>query len=817
MDSKSQRVVVEQTYERALSRPRGNLPIQASSFVGRERELAELKVMLAESRLLTLTGPGGCGKTRLALQAATHLAEDFDDGVGFVELASLSRPEVIAESVARAVDVRWGAGLSPAEALLDHLAPREMLLLLDNCEHLIEGCAGLADALLRTCPGLTVLATSREALRIPGERAWIVPSLSLPDVGSTQGLEEMMRHEAVRLFVERAAAAAPGFSLTDENAPAVARVCERLDGIPLAIELAAARCRVLTPAQVSSRLDDCFLLLTRGSRVALPRQRTLRATMDWSHELLSGEEQALFRRISTFAGGFTLEAAETVCAEGGLEGDEILELLSRLVDKSLVFVGRRGDDARYRMLETVSQYSSGKLGESGEEGAVRDRHAGFFLWLAEKAEPALAGSEQKEWLDRLDAEMSNLRVAMMWLLETGETEASLRLSSALWEFCHSRGHYEEGRAWLGRAISRDGAPPPLRARALTGAGVLALLQCEYTEASELLEKSLALYRELADKRGSAEVTEILGGLAREQGDYEQAVALHEESLALSRELGDERGIASSLDYLGFVAWLRGDYDRASELCKEALSMHRAEGDTSGILSSLINLGSAALYSEDYGRAEAMLEESLTLSKVGGYREGVGWALNQLGVVAYRRGDLERSERLLRESLAVHKDLGDMWRVASVLEALAETAGTREHFERSARLFGAADVLRETIGAPVPPCERPEYDRVSDSVRARMGDEAFSRTRAQGRGMTLEAAVSRALEPDISPVTTSTVLSTREAEVLSLVAEGLTDQEVAQRLYLSPRTVGQHLRSVYRKLGVTSRTAASRVAIERGLI
>jgi len=810
---------VEQEHGWSRSRLQANLPIQASSFVGRERELDELKGMLTESRLLTLTGPGGCGKTRLSLQAADHLAEDFEDGVAFVELASLSKPEVIAESVARAVGARWDAGISPAEALLDHLASKEMLLLLDNCEHLIEGSAGMADALLRTCPGLKVLATSREALRIPGERSWIVPSLSLPDARSTMGSEELMRHEAVRLFVERAAAAVPGFSLTDENAPAIARICERLDGIPLAIELAAARCRVLAPAQISSRLDDCFLLLTGGSRVALPRQRTLRATMDWGHELLSQKEQTLFRRLSIFAGGFILEAAEAVCAGDGVEGDEILELLSCLVDKSLVFVGRRGDDARYQMLETVSQYSSGKLGESGEEGTVRDQHASFFLRLAERAEPALSGSGQEVWLDRLDAEMSNLRAAMAWLLETGEPEAGLRLASALWEFCHSRGHYEEGRAWLRGAISRDGGPPSLRARAFTGAGVLALLQCEYAEASAHLEESLALHRELKDQRGCAEVTEILGGLAREQGNYERAVALHQESLALSRELGDEQGIASSLDYLGLVAWLRGEYGRAAELCGEALSMHRAEGDTSRILSSLINLGSAALYSEDYGRAEAMLEESLTLSERGGYKEGSGWSLNQLGVAAYHRGEYERAERLLRESLAVHKDLGDKWRMASVFEALAETAGARKRFGRSARLFGAADAIRETIGAPVPPCERAEYDSVVASVRASMGDEAFAKKRAEGQTITLEEALSQAREPETpaTPAGTTDVLSAREVEVLSLAAEGLTDQEVAQRLYLSPRTVGQHLRSVYRKLGVKSRTAAARAAIERGLI
>ncbi len=804
-----------------------NLPVQPTPLVGRESEVAEVGRLLRDEgvRLLTLTGPGGTGKTRLALQTAAQLAEEFEHGVGFVELAPLSGPELVAEGAARALDLRWGAGISPAEALLDYLEPRETLLVLDNCEHLIEACAALADDLLRSCPGLKILATSREALSVPGERAWLVPSLSLPDAREETSPGQLVRHESVRLFAERAAAAAPGFKLDEHNAPAVARICQRLDGIPLAIELAAVRIRVLSAAQIASRLDDRFLLLTGGSRVALPRQRTLLATMDWSHELLSERERALFRRISAFANGFTLEAAEDVCSEDGVDSGEILDLLCRLVDKSLVLVGRRGDHARYRTLETVGQYASEKLEGSGEEEPVRSRHADFFLRLAERAEPALSGPDQGEWMDRLDAEVGNLRTAMAWLQEAGEPEADLRLASALWGFCHARGYYEMGRAWLEDALSKSGDPTPLRAGALTGAGFLAFLQCDYGTARERLEQSLSLYEDLADRRGVAGVKDVLGGLAREQGDYERARTLHEESLGLWRQLEDEHGIAESLYYLGLVAWLNGENERAGDLSSRALDMTRASGDTAGVLSSLINLGSVALYKGDYDRAESMLEESLALSREGGYREGVAWALNQLGMVAYHRGNHERAGWSLGESLAVHKDLGDMGRVASVLEALAETAGAQKRFGLSARLFGAAEGLRETIGAPVPPCERPEHDRVLDSVRTHVGDEEFSRLRAEGRAMKLEEASSLALEPGpaqapdkaTAKTTTQDVLSAREAEVLGLVAEGLTDQEVAQRLYLSPRTVGQHLSSVYRKLGVRSRTAATREAAERGLI
>jgi ATP/maltotriose-dependent transcriptional regulator MalT len=562
-------------------------------------------------------------------------------------------------------------------------------------------------------------------------------------------------------------------------------------------------------------------LLTGGSRVAMPRQRTLLATMDWSHELLSERERSLFRRVSAFADGFTLEAAEDVCSEGGLDRGEVLDLLCRLVDKSLVLVGRRGDDVRYGMLETVGQYAADKLEGSGEEGSVRGRHADYFLRLAERAEPALSGPDQGEWIDRLDAEVGNLRRAMAWFQGAEDAEAGLRLASALWGFCHARGYYEMGRTWLEASLARSTAPTPLRAAALKGAGFLAFLQCDYDRAGERLEQSLSLYEELDDRRGVAGVKDVLGGVARERGDYERARTLHEEGLVLWRELEDEHGMAESLYYLGLVAWLNGETGRAEESSARALAMTRASGDTAGVLSSLINLGSVALYEGDYDRAEAMLEESLALSRDGGYREGVAWALNQLGTVAYQRGNLERAEHSLGESLAIHKDLGDMGRLASVLEALAETSGARKRFELSARLFGVAERIRETIGAPVPPCERPEHDRILASVRARVGDEEYARLRDEGRTMKLEEALSLAPDPaQATPRATSRaqdVLSARETEVLGLVAEGLTDQEVAQRLYLSPRTVGQHLSSVYRKLGVRSRTAATREAVEHGLI
>ena len=794
------------------------LPSDVSSFVGRAQELEEVKELLSRSRLLTLTGPGGCGKTRLALSVARELAGDFHDDVYWVELAQLSAPDLVPRAVLGALGDREAPGISSTQAIAEHIGDTQLLLVLDNCEHLIEACAGLSHALMVGCPNLKILATSREAMNVAGEVAWLVPSLSVPNIGYQ--IEELERYESVRLFVERARAASPRFELDVENAPAVIRICQRLDGIPLAIELAAARTKVLAASDIAERLDDCFRLLTGGSRVALPRQRTLGGTMDWGYDLLSADEKDLFRRLAVFAGGFTLEAAEEVCSGEGIAGGEVLDLLSSLVKKSLVRMAVRGEQARYRMLQTVLQYAAERLAESGDEDAVRLRHAEYYLRLAEHAETELSGDAQTEWMDTLDTEMGNLRTAMARLLQASTPEPSLRLASALWNFCHARGHYAEGRAWLEAAVAKSGGPPSLRARALTGAGVLAFLQCEYGQSREHLEGALSLYRDLEERRGIAEVTEVLGGVAREEGDYERAEALHEEGLALWRDLGDEKGVAGALDYLGFVAWLKGDYGRATELCAKALSMNRYAGDNRGVLSALINLGSAVLYAGDLGRAESLLKESLALSKEGGYREGIGWTLNQLGVLAHRQADHARADSLLRESLEVQRDLGDLWRVASVLEALAETAAVGGKFERAARLFGGAEALREDTGTPLPPCERPDHERGVAAARAEMGSDGFAIEQARGRAAPLDATLARAVEPEelVAPAATHAGgLSEREVEVLGLVAQGLTDAEVADKLYLSPRTVNSHLRAVYRKLEVPSRAAAVKAAIERRLI
>lgn len=800
---------------RAFARPGGS-PLQLSSFVGREREVGEVEHLLEKTRLLTLTGSGGAGKTRLALAAVDRVAGKFEDGAAWVWLSPISEGDLLPEAVASAVGAREAPGLSPDEAIVEALEDRELLLVLDNCEHLVDDCAVLADLLLRSCPGLKLLTTSRELLNVAGEIAWRVPSLSLPEPGSAWNPAELSRYGAVKLFIERAAAASPGFALNKENAAAVVNVCGRLDGIPLAIELAAARVKVLSVEQIDRRLDDALRLLTDGRRSAVPRHRTLRGALDWSHELLPEEEQVLFRRLAVFVDGFGIGMAEQVCAGDGLAEDAVLLVLSRLVDKSLVYVVERDGEARYRLLAMVRQYAQEKLGRSPEGPEIRHRHAAAFVGLAEQAEPELLGAGQEAWLDRLETDLGNLRSAMGWALGPAgrDAETGLRLAGALWRFCYLRGHYGQGRGWLEGALQLDGpAPAAARAKALTGAGVLALLRCDYGHAEERLREGLALYRELGDRAGEAAALQMLGSVARERGQYVRAEAYHEESLALWRGLDNEYEAARSLNYLGFAAWLQEKYERVGELCGPSLAAFRELGDAEGETWALINLGSAALYGGKPDKARTLLEEALTAARRVGYREGVAWSLNQLGVAAHRRGDTPGAEKLLRESLKVHRELGDQWRIASVIEALATTS--RNLPERSARLFGAAEALRERLSAPIPPVERPDRD---DGLSAALGDGRFESAFAEGRTMGLEEATALAMQT--TPRSAGPIphgLSAREVEVLALVAEGLTNAEVAEKLFLSPRTVGHHLRTIYRKLGVPSRTAAAKVAIERGLI
>ncbi len=558
-----------------------NLPASRTNFVGREREMVEVRRMLAMTGLLTLTGTGGCGKTRLALEVARDLVGTYKDGVWLVELAPLSEGALVPQVMAATLGVQEQPGRPLQESLLDALGDKETLLILDNCEHLLDAAARLTVALLDSCSRLRVLATSREPLGVTGELGWPVPSLSAPGTQQSLTVEELGGYESVRLFADRASKRHPGFELTSENATAVARVCVGLEGIPLAIELAAARIGMLSAAQISERLGHSLKLLTDGDQRVDHRHQTLRAALEWSFELLGEPEQALFRRLAEFAGGFTLDAAESVGVGEGIDQEDVLELLSVLVDKSLVVAEENWEQgARYRLLEPVRQYAREKLGVSGEAEAVGRRHAEFFLALAEEAEPELTRSQQAEWLDLLETERDNLRAALSWALGR-ELDSGPRMAGALCRFWHTRGYLSEGRTYLEAVASSSAVPTTIRAKALDGLGWIAEPQGDYERAREAYEESLELYRISNDKRGVANVLGDLGSLALDRGDYEEATSLLVESLTLHRELGSKEEVVGVLNGLGVLASAKGDREQSISYFSEALALSRGLGTYGG--------------------------------------------------------------------------------------------------------------------------------------------------------------------------------------------------------------------------------------------
>ncbi len=759
-----------------------NLPIHLTSFIGREREMAEVKRLLATTRLLTITGAGGAGKTRLALQVAAELLEVFTDGVWLADLSSLSHPDLVPQTVGSALGLREQPGRQLVETLSDLLRPKSLLLLLDNCEHLLVACAQLVHSLLRACPNLRILATSRERLGIAGETAWRLPSLSLPDPQRLPPLERLTEYEAVRLFVERAAAVLPSFAATTQNAQYIGQVCHQLDGMPLAVELAAARVSAVSPEQIAKRLGERFRLLTGGSRTDLPRHQTLRAAMDWSYDLLSEKEKVLLRRLSVFAGGWTLEAAEEVCSGEGLAADEVLDLLTQLVEKSLAVVEQLGE-ARYRLLETVRQYARDLL-EAGELGKLRARHCDWFLKQAEAVEN-FTGPTLDAWLRRMETEHDNMRAALQWSLARGDAETSVRLANALETFWNRRGYWREGRQWLELALAETSAvDSSLRARALSAVGTLAWLQGDIKSVA-YLEQSLALHRELGNNEGMAASLDMLGIAAYRQGDYERAVvlleqsltlrqeqgrkepftlyilgivarlrgdyeraeALAKESLVLNRELGRTRGSGLSLDSLGLLAYYRCDYEQAKAFCKEGLTLFRETGDKFGIASSLNSLALVAFAQGDYNRAVALCEESLALSRETGDKGAKARSLNVLGRLAYCRGDYEHGVALQKESLGLFQELRDKLGIVRCLCALAAVACVQREWKRTARLLGAAEGLRESISAILPSVDRPEIDCNIAASRAALGEETFRLEWAKSRAMTLEQAIEYSLRED----------------------------------------------------------------------
>jgi non-specific serine/threonine protein kinase len=813
-----------------------NLPIQLSSFIGRERAIVELKSLLSTARFLTLTGAGGSGKTRLALQVATTLLAEYEHGVWWVELASLTDPVLVPQQVASSLGLSEQPGRSLMDTLSEALQPRKLLLVLDNCEHLIADCAHLVETLLHSCPGLHILTTSREALNIPGETTWLVPSLGVPDVYHVPPIEELVKYESVQLFIERATSVLPAFKLTQQNAKALVQVCHRLDGLPLAIELAATRVKVLSLEQIATRLDHSYRLLAGGSRTALPRQKTLQATIEWSYHLLSEKERILFRRLSVFLGSFALEAAEAVCAGTGLEQDEVLDLLSQLVDKSLVAVMQRSGEARYRLLETIRQYAQEKLQEFGEAAHMCRAHRDWYARLAEQAKAETLEARQGSWFERLEAEHENLRAALGWSLEQQEAETAARIGAGIFRFWLLRGYISEGRLWMERALSGFSEKNAVRAQALNVAVVLTMQQDDYTRAKTLAEESLELCRELAERRETGYALNTLGWLAHHEGDYAGAVIFLEESLALFRALGQKHDIALVLSSLGLTLLYLGEDERAAVLCEESLALSRERGDPSSIASVLTNLGIIMLARGDVERAKELCEESLARRKTLVDKGGCAHTLTILGRIALIQGDAERATVCYKESLTLRLETGEKEGIATTLEGLAAVARMQGQPVRAVRLSGAASSLRTMLGAPLTPMDRSSYEQTVAALRALLDEPTFTAAWTEGQAMSLEEAIAEAAQvkaresitPSPVPVpldTPSTFpfrgnpfgLTAREIEVLRLVTQGLTYTQIAEQLVISPRTVDAHLRSIYGKLGVTSRNAATHFAFEHNLI
>ncbi|HEV1994415.1 MAG TPA: tetratricopeptide repeat protein [Candidatus Acidoferrum sp.] len=727
-----------------------NIPVQRTGFVGREKEVAAARELLLrpDVRLLTVTGPGGIGKTRLAVEVASGLIDQFPGGIHFVSLSPLSDPGLIASVIVQTLGIGEAGGQSPLEILKKNFqdslrAP--MLFLLDNFEHLVQAAPTVAE-LLAMGPNLKILVTSRAALHVYGEREFPVPPLALPDSRSTPSVEVLSQYPAVALFVQRAVAAKPDFELNRENAPAVIEICARLDGLPLAIELAAARIKVLSPSSMRTRLASRLQLLTGGARDLPQRQQTLRAAIDWSYDLLSAAEQKLFRRLSVFVGGCNLEGVEAVCDTKGDLDLDLLDGMASMVDKSLVQqVEQAKGESRFVMLETIREYALEKLETSGEKALTKRAHAAYCLVLAEEE-----ATEQSvaEWVERLAFEHDNFRAGLEWLTETGDAEWGLRLGAALFRFWETREYLAEGRDRLGKLLKLAGAAAPtkLRARALFSAGALSIEQGDYDSADALIRESLDIARQLRDKQGVAVSLNALAVLARDRGDVTVAHSLFEENLVLWRELGDQKAVARSLSNLANVVKLQGDYARARSLYVECLSIFRGLGDRTGVAWSLNYQGDVARDQGDCAAARTLYEQGLAIFRELGDRWGIAGTLADLGNLASEQRDSPTARSLYRESLKIFQELEHKRGIARLLECFACSAAAQLEAERSLRLAGAAAALRQSIGAPLTPAEQAKLESTLDPARQVLTNTAGTTAWLEGWAMPVEKAVEEVLMP-----------------------------------------------------------------------
>lgn len=822
-----------------------NLPVQLTPLIGREQDVAAASALLRhpEVRLLTFTGTGGVGKTRLGLQVATELLSHFADGVYFVPLAPIRDAELVVSTIAQMFGLRETGGQPLLAQLKAYLREKHLLLLLDNFEQVLVA-APLLTELLQECCDLKMIVTSRAVLSVSGEHEFPVPPLAFPDLNRLLERETLTQYAAVVLFLQRAKAIKSDFQLTDTNARTIAEMCVRLEGLPLAIELAAARMKLLPPQALLTRLDKRLQVLTSGARDMPARQQTLRNTLAWSYDLLTVEEQHLFRRLAVFVGGCTLEAAEAVCNASNELAIDVLDGVTSLLNKSLLQqTAQEGEEARLVMLETIREYGLECLAASGELKATRQGYAAYYLKLAEETEPKLKGVQQVLWMERLEQEHDNLRAALRWLVEQEEIEMALRLCGALYQFWTTHGHWSEGRQWLESILSGSSGETVslvVRAKALTGAGMIACMQGNYSRANLLCQESLELFRKLDNQPGIAAAIKGLAFVALARGQYEAASALLKEGMVPLRALGDKWNLAEVLFFAAVAATYRIDQidlATARSMLEESLVLSRELGDQRIQAYSLNHLGFLALLQGEGAAACHFIEESLVIHEALGNREGIAYASLTYGWFFLSQGDYVTARTHYEKGLAIMIDLGNKWFTAASLEGIAMAVvpsaaeGSTGSALWAARLWGTANALRESIGAPLRSFERGINEWGVATIRAQLGEEAFAAAWAEGRTMTPQQSfmarepvtlheqvpVSRPTNPSKAASASPADLTAREVEVLRLVSQGLTDAQVAKQLVISRRTVNWYLTTIYSKIGVSSRSAATRYAIEHKLV
>ena len=833
----------------ALTQPepvlRGNLPIQLTSLVGLEPATATATALLrrAEVRLLSLIGTGGVGKTRLAIEVARELLEDFTDGIYFVALTPLPNPNLVLPTIAHTLSLKESGSEPVIDRLHQYLRHKHLLLVLDNFEHLMPA-APVVGELLTTCPKLKLLVTSREVLHLRAEQQFSVPPLELPDRKHVANVESLVQYPALDLFIQRARTVKHDFQLDTTNTQALAEICMHLDGLPLAIELAAARIKFLSPQALLARLDRRLHVLTGGARDLPLRQQTLRNTINWSYELLPAGEQQLFRRLSVFVGGCTLEAIEAVCAAFDDEVDHVLEAVASLIDKSLVQqTEQERAESRLVMLETIREYGLERLEASGEAEAMRRQHATYFLQVALESLPKMNSAEQAPWFKRLEADHDNMRTALRFTLESQEVQMGLRLAGVLasgfWISCN---YESEGRRWIAQVLEQPGAEARTlaRAQALRGLGLLIHVQGDCPEAQRVLEESVSIGREI----GAAATFDLAGALhilayvALLQGNPAYARELAEESLRLFQELGVAWGAGLALHHLGRAMLELGDLGAARSFLEESAHQFRIAGDSNLLRLAMNALGLVALHQEDYAAAQATFEEVLALPVARGetgYKKFTADALAYLGTVALRRGEYHRSLSYYQQSLVLNQEQAYQEGLIEDLAGLAEMASLLGQPERAARLLGAIEALREATGIRLSPLRQVEYERTLEGIRAQGDEAAFAAAWQEGRATPLEHLVAQAVEMNDAsptepkpgevcqearsdrPASSSQKLTARQVEVLRLLAQGLTSAQIAEQLVIGLVTVNSHVRSIYSKLGVTSRATATRYALEQNLL